>query len=115
MAGVGAIILLILLLKCAFSSIGEAFSVERSKSTHPSDDEFLLWGLGVMVVTHIITWLGITYYDQFYVVWFMQLAAVSSVSASCVKAASVEKDIVEASPNETYHLEPEMQLQKNLR
>jgi hypothetical protein len=89
-AGLGAIILVILLLKRAFSIVGRALAAVRSQTETPSPDEFLLWGLGVLVVTHIITWLGITYYDQFYMVWFMQLAAISSVTDGCIKAAQNE-------------------------
>jgi hypothetical protein len=86
-AGVGAMVLLIFLLKQGFSTIGEAAAMVRSRHTDPSETEFLLWGLGVMLMVHAINWLGITYFDQFYVLWFMQLAVISSVSESCVEAS----------------------------
>jgi hypothetical protein len=79
-AGVGAMALLIFLLKQGFSSIGEAAATVRSRQAEPGESEFVLWGLGVMLTVHAINWLGITYFDQFYVLWFMQLAIISSVT-----------------------------------
>jgi hypothetical protein len=81
-AGLGAIGLFILLLKYAFSDLGSALAVVRSDSQEPPEAEFLLWGLGVVLAEHIANWFGITYFDQIYVIWYMQLAAISSVSAS---------------------------------
>jgi hypothetical protein len=90
-AGLGALALLILLLKRAFSGLGKALVSVRSVLDEPSDTEFLLWGLGVTLAVHVVNWLGITYFDQFYVIWFMQLAAISGLSESCAKvAATVE-------------------------
>ena len=83
-AGLGAIALFILLLTRAFSHLGKALAVVRAGSTKPGDDEFLLWGLGVMLVVHIIDWFGIAYFDQMYVVWFMQLAAIATLSQACL-------------------------------
>lgn len=114
MAGVGAIALLILLLTRAFSSLGNALEMVRTDLKQRGADEFLLWGFGVIVVTHIVTWLGITYYDQFYVVWFLQLAAISSITASYVKASAAETEIVEVLPKEAGHFEPEMTLEQRL-
>jgi hypothetical protein len=87
-AGLGAMALFILLLIRAFSHLGKAMAEVRFGS-HPSDGtEFLLWGLGVMLLVHIIDWFGIVYFDQMYVTWFMQLAAISSVSAGCLRLQS---------------------------
>lgn len=114
-AGLGAIVLLILLLKHTFSSLGEALATVRSHSEEPSPDEFLLWGFGVLVATHIITWLGITYYDQFYVVWFLQLAAISSISTSCIRASLAESEKIEILPMEAEHFEPKMPFEQQFR
>ena len=78
-AGAGAIILFILLLKRAFSGLGQAMEAVRT-SGESKAAELVLWGLGVMLTVHIINWFGITYFDQFYVVWFMQLAIISTLS-----------------------------------
>jgi hypothetical protein len=109
-SGLGAIVLLILIITRAFSNLGKALAVVRTGSTKAATDEFLLWGLGAVLVVHIVDWFGITYFDQMYVIWFMQLAAISSISASCiasVPATTIESGIwVENDDNS----EPELQL-----
>ncbi|MGC9941901.1 MAG: hypothetical protein ABSE48_08695 [Verrucomicrobiota bacterium] len=83
-AGLGAMALFIVLLTRAFSSLGKALAAVRSGPSQSEGAEFLLWGLGVMLLVHIIDWFGIIYFDQMYVTWFMQLAAISGISAGCL-------------------------------
>jgi hypothetical protein len=104
-AGVGALALFILLLARAFSALGKALHAVRTASMQPDEDEFLLWGLGAMLAAHIINWLGITYFDQIYVFWFVQLAAISTLSDWYLKKTS------EAGP-ETQEEETGSELQK---
>jgi hypothetical protein len=85
-AGLFAVALLIFLLVRAFRILGQALTVVRYASLTPNDTEYLLWGLGCILSVHIVTWLDITYFDQFYAVWFMQLAAISSISYACIKS-----------------------------
>jgi hypothetical protein len=94
-AGLGAIALFILLLTRAFSNLGKALAIVRSSSMETSEIEFLLWGLGVMLTVHIINWFGISYFDQMFAVWFMQLAAISTLTEACrdQPAAGVEEAI----------------------
>ena len=89
-AGLGAIVLFIVLLKRAFGAIGGALATVRSNSQGTTGTEFLLWGLGAMLVVHIINWFGISYFDQMYMVWFMQLAAVASITEAVLKQPEVE-------------------------
>jgi hypothetical protein len=79
-AGLGGMGLFILVLTQAFSSLGRTLAAVRSHWPKPSEAEFVLWGLGVVLAVHIANWVGITYFDQTYVIWFMQLAAVSSLA-----------------------------------
>jgi hypothetical protein len=88
-AGLMAPILFIVVLKRAFSSLGKALQDVRSNSERTSETELLLWGMGVMLVVHIVNWFGISYWDQTYVIWFMQLAAVSGLSEACVKPSEI--------------------------
>ncbi len=79
-AGLGAIALFIVLLTRAYSSIGTSAVVLRAASPASRESECLLWGLGCMLTAHIANWLGIIYFDQTYLLWFMQLAAVSTLT-----------------------------------
>jgi hypothetical protein len=98
-AGLGAIALFILLLVQGFSALGRAQASVRLYFRESSETEYLLWGLGAMLAVHIINWFGITYFDQTYVSCFMQLAAISSVTESCLQASpAVEMDEAGAWP-----------------
>ena len=52
----------------------------------PRDKEFLLWALGVVLTMHLFNWFGIVYFDQYYAVFFMQLAALSTFSHQFIQA-----------------------------
>jgi hypothetical protein len=88
-AGVISMILFFVLLYLAFSNLGKALAVVRSGYNQPNESEFLLWGLGTVIVVHLFNWLGITYFDQTYVIWFMQLAAISNFSEQLVYASVI--------------------------
>lgn len=78
-AGIVGIFLFLLLIVRAFSFVGQALARVRERAG-PAADEALLWGLGVALAAHISNWLGITYFDQFSVLWLLQLAALVSLS-----------------------------------
>lgn len=82
-AGLLAIVLFIVLLIRAFRALGQGLAVVRHTVPTPMETEYLLWGLGCALLVHIVTWFGITYFDQIYVVCFMQLAAISCISQAC--------------------------------
>lgn len=90
--GLLAIILFILLLVRCYKSQGKAMRTVRSSSSKPTETEFLLWGLGVMLTVHIVNWFAISYFDQTYVVWFMQLAAIVSISQICLRSHSRQRE-----------------------
>lgn len=102
-AGVGAIVLCILLLTRAFSDLGRALSAARASLGEQNDVEPMLWGLGAVLTTHIVNWFGITYFDQTYVIWFMQLAVVSTLSELVIKSASEPEP---SQTDEALELEP---------
>jgi len=87
-AGVGALGLFILVLKRAFSALGMALQAVRDASPQPAEAEFFLWGMGCMLAAHVVNWVGITYFDQTYVFWFAQLAAISTLSDWFLKKPS---------------------------
>lgn len=90
-AGLGAIALFIFLLTRSFSSLGIAMAAVRAQDETSNKNEAMLWGLGAVLITHVVNWLGITYFDQTYVIWFMQLAAISTLTELVMKTAIVSE------------------------
>jgi hypothetical protein len=85
-AGLGATSLFILLLVRGFSYVGKALEIIRNNSENQNSLEFLYWGFGVTLAVHIFNWLGIPYYDQTYVLWFLQLAVLATLSDKVVRS-----------------------------
>jgi hypothetical protein len=104
--GLAAMILFLVLLIFAFKRLGRALAAVRSNLSTPDGSEYLLWGLGVMLAAHISNWLGITYFDQTYVIWFMQLAAISNLSEICINAFGHETTADAAAPTQTNKDQP---------
>jgi hypothetical protein len=86
-AGLGAIVLFVLLLVASYRNLGMAMWKARAQSGHSSGEEQLLWGLGVALAVHIFNWFGITYFDQTYALWYLQLAALVGVSSAVLAGA----------------------------
>jgi len=89
-AGVASMILFFVLLYLAFRNLGKAMAILRSSSNGMHQTECLLWSLGVMLVLHMFNWLGITYFDQSYVFWFMQLSMIANLSEGFINPVPVE-------------------------
>lgn len=83
-AGVGGLLLFIFFLVIGFKKLGQSLAAVRETSTSPTTNEHLLWALGVVALAHMFNWLGITYFDQTYAIWLMQVAAISSLSEYCL-------------------------------
>lgn len=95
--GLAGLVLLVLVLSCAFSEIGRKMKLLRLFGDKPSSSEALLWGLGVALSVHAVSWLGIAYFDQSWVIWLLHLSAVSAVVES-VRHQGTEQLISETSP-----------------
>ncbi len=108
-AGVGAVALFILILKRAFGALGKALQAVRAASPQPGEAEFLLWGLGCMLAAHIVNWFGISYFDQTWAFWYLQLAAISTLSDWYLKTpleAFPQKQEEEAGIEMRQHFQP---------
>ncbi len=79
-AGLMAVVLFVWLLVRAFQNLGRQMELVRYNAYFTPESEYLLWGLGAMLIGHIANFISITYFDQFYVIWFMQLAFISSLT-----------------------------------
>jgi hypothetical protein len=89
-SGLLALILFLVLLTVAFSNLGQTLAALRFACQETTETEYLLWGLGVMLGVHVFNWLGITYFDQTYVFWFMQLAVIASLTESLPRRIELE-------------------------
>lgn len=107
-AGLTSLVLYIMLMVRGFNSLGTALAAVRYNSKDASEAEFILWGLGVMFAAHVVNQLGVPYFDQFYLIWFMQLAAISGISASCAEAAAIRTNGSGNHPDEGCMVQPVM-------
>ncbi len=85
-AGLASMVLFIWLLVKCYKYQGEAMRFIRS-SFKETGTESLLWGLGIVLAVHIENWFAISYFDQTYVLWFMQLAAAVSISQKSLQSS----------------------------
>jgi hypothetical protein len=90
--GFAALALFIVLLVRAFKRLGVAMAELRAVNQAHPYEEFVLWGLGVTLACHIINWMGITYFDQFSAVWFLQFAAISNITDGLFQPTSVQEN-----------------------
>lgn len=82
--GIGSMVLFTWLLKVTFSSIGEGLIRLRISPLPDLGAERLMWSIGVVIVVHLATWFGITYFDQTSLLWHLHLAAASTLSMVCI-------------------------------
>jgi hypothetical protein len=83
-AGLPAALLLISLLVLSYRHLGQAL---HAPGLAPGS-RFLLWGLGCTLAVHIATWLGITYFDQIAVIWYLHLAMVTTLARQLVPSSA---------------------------
>jgi hypothetical protein len=89
-AGLAAIVLFVLLLATAYRHLGEGLKQSRAAPAANRAVEYMLWGLGCALLVHIVTWFGITYFDQFEAIWLLQLAAISAMLQASAYPRSVD-------------------------
>lgn len=77
--GLLAMLLLLLALVMAFRRLGRALVTARLLPDGQS--EGFLWALAALLIAHIVNLFAITYFDQFNMIWMMQMAAISGVTA----------------------------------
>ncbi len=82
--GLLALLLLVLALVLAFRRLGRALRVVREPPTDRLSERFL-WALGTVLVAHIVNFFAITYFDQFNMIWAMQVAAISGITTEVLR------------------------------
>jgi hypothetical protein len=83
--GLLAFIFFILIISRSFGRLGKA----RRAATGDKKQEWMLWLLGACLFANIVSFFGITYWDQMEVAWFTFLAMISAVTAPLLEASSV--------------------------
>lgn len=78
--GLLALLLLVLALALAFRRLGRALVAARQLPESQLSERFL-WALSALLIAHIINFFAITYFDQFNMIWMMQMAAISGVTS----------------------------------
>jgi hypothetical protein len=84
-AGLGGLILIILLLVRCFSFLGLALKTARESLPQ---SEGLLWCCGAILFAHVCTLFSNTYWDQLFVVWWGFLAMISSATSAILAQAA---------------------------
>ena len=66
------------LLVRVYSRLGRAMAVLRATADADPRAERCLWSLGVVLSVHVFNWFGLVYFDQYNVIFLLQLAAMST-------------------------------------
>jgi hypothetical protein len=90
-AGLGSLVLFILILVRCFGNLGRTLFVFKKA---PLYAEALVWCLGCALFGHVVTLFSVTYFDQMQVVWWGFLAVLASVTGT------VQKVVREVNPIE---------------
>jgi hypothetical protein len=81
--GIPTLLLCAGLLIAVFRTIGRAGASLRLRSDDAGrNDELLVWGIGVTVFVHLVSWMGVSYFDQSWVIWLAHVAVVSAARNS---------------------------------
>jgi hypothetical protein len=91
--GLLPVVLVIGVLSLAFVAVGKLLASARASGDSKTADELLLWGLGVALFVHAVSWLGTSYFDQSWVVWLMHLAAVSGAMHVAERVAPARSSV----------------------
>jgi len=81
--GIWSFALFITAISLAFGRVGRLW-----RSTPPGADRWLAWSLGVSLFVHCVIFIGLSYFGQITMLWYLCLAAASGVVVTPVVATS---------------------------
>jgi hypothetical protein len=84
--GLVSLVLFISIIIIAFSRFGVAMRAVRAESRR---SHLLLWAVGASLFAHVITFFGVSYFDQNIVNWYLVLAMVGTASSAYYRRAEV--------------------------
>lgn len=76
--GLLTLFLFIALIGFSFRKVGRSLR-EMGKGNEQTKEHFWVWGIGVSLFTHVVSFFGISYFDQMVIYWYSLLAMISSL------------------------------------
>jgi len=76
-AGIFVMILFIVIIVYCFKNIGIHLKIKISDQP---EKKFFLWAIGTAVFAHVVSFFGISYFDQMSIFWWMLVGIISSVT-----------------------------------
>ncbi len=89
MGGLATLVCFILIIVLSYKKLGLA----RKKIAGEANREWLVWLLGIAMFTHIVSYFGITYFDQTRFSWYALLAIISVTTSSILGAQAVSEPL----------------------
>ena len=77
--GLISLVFFVGMLVYCLKQVGRGLRVVRDAGPEMAIHEPILWGVGVVIVTHALNLLSVSYWDQSYVIWYLHLAAAASL------------------------------------
>jgi len=87
--GLLTFICFVLIISRSYSRIGRARKIVENQSTQ----EWFMWFLGVALFTHIVSYFGISYFDNVKIYWCAFLAIVAAATAPILATQKVEVEV----------------------
>jgi hypothetical protein len=81
--GLLTMILFIAVIVICFRSLGRTLRITAER---PFAINILLWSIGVALLTHVASFISVSYFDQMVVFWYLLLALVSTTTGDLIKA-----------------------------
>jgi len=85
--GLLTLIIFILGISIAFRSVGRIWRRVENNKTHFA----MSWALGVSLFVHCVNFIGVSYFGQIIIVWYMILAIITSIDLATEKAYLAEQ------------------------
>ena len=76
--GIWALTLFVLLIAAAFGSVGRRWRLEEGKRANL----IMSWALGVSLFVHCVIFIGVSYFGQITMLWYLTLAMIGSLAPS---------------------------------
>jgi hypothetical protein len=84
--GLLTLVLFIVIIACCFGGIGRA--VRASAGSGQRATSWCLWAMGAALLTHVVSFMSVAYFDQSIVNWYLLLAMISTGSGLFIPASA---------------------------